>query len=329
MTTPPANIHFDAVPPIMDPQFGEMADFIKAHMAPVTIELPIPGADRPLSFLITNPNLKVENLDKHIESHLPRPEFRRGNAQMDDLGSFIAHVNRFKDSHSAIFLHANFDQQAVTMDALLDYHEATAEGKPRWGKHRTQHKFPISSEWKAWTGMDKTQMDQGDFANFLEGRLLDIAPPPIIDKALESEDHPDYKIARMSQLLGGRFADPAKLLELSRGLSINSAEKVTQARNVSTGEVQVQYTTEHKDTDGKPIMVPNLFLIAIPVFEGDVSYRLPVSLRYRLREGNIKWFYELYRADLAFRHAVTEAGDRVKAETELPLFHGKPEQGGI
>jgi uncharacterized protein YfdQ (DUF2303 family) len=310
---------------ILDPKLKDMAEFIKANLATITIDVPVPGSDRPASFLITRPDLKVENLDKHIEAHLPQPEFRRGTAEMDNLDSFIAHINRFKDKDSAVFLHADFDTQAATATALLDYHEATAEGKPRWGKHRTSHKFPISSEWKAWAEKNAKPMDQGEFAEFLEARMLDIAPPPIIAQALEKEDHPDYKIARMAQLLGGNFATPAKLLELSRGLSVHSDEKVTQARNISTGEMQVQFISEHKDGTGAPLMVPNLFLIAVPVFEGGVSYRLPVALRYRLRNSNISWFYELYRADLAFRDAITEAGERVKAETELPLFNGKPE----
>jgi hypothetical protein len=100
---------------------------------------------------------------------------------------------------------------------------------------------------------------------------------------------------------------------------------VKQAQNLSSGEAQISYVTQHTDDDGKPLKVPSLFLIHIPVFRAGAPYEIAVRLRYRLKEGRITWFYELYRADKVFDHAFNEACANAAASTGLPVIVGSPE----
>jgi hypothetical protein len=56
--------------------------------------------------------------------------------------------------------------------------------------------------------------------------------------------------------------------------------------------------------------VPNLFLIAIPLFVNSWVYRIAVRLRYRKNGGKVVWFYQLYRHDLTFQKAFEEHARR-------------------
>lgn len=256
--------------------------------------------------------IKIESTKKYNDEYLTAPERRKGIAKVGDIESFIAHVNRFKDVDSALF--ANNSPQNPGLTAVLDYHKQTAIGEPRFGEHRTHYSFPLSKEWKTWTESDGAKLSQGDFAAFIEDNILDCS----IDEG-GSE-----RITALKSLLGGSFASPQKLVELSRGLTVNETSKVRGVTNLSTGETSIVYETEHQDTQGAPIQVPNMFLITIPVFEGGDRYRIAVRLRYR-KSSSITWFYELSQVEEVFNDAIKGACEKAKTETALPLFVGAPE----
>ncbi len=126
----------------------------------------------------------------------------------------------------------------------------------------------------------------------------------------------------MIQTLGIAAAPPNKMIEISRGIQIHVKDKVEQAFTTASGEVSFQYKTEHQNAAGKPIVVPSLFAIAIPVFESGPLYRMLVRLRYRLKEGDLSWHIELFQPDKTFRHAFEEGCVQASVQTGAPLFYG-------
>lgn len=261
--------------------------------------------------------INIKSTKAFKDEYLTAPERRKGEAKVNDIESFIAHVNRFKDKDSALF--ANNDPARPSITAVLDYHKQTAAGAPRFGEHRTIYNFPVSKEWQLWTAKDSEQFGQGDFASFIEDNILDCLQPT------EGGADDNKQLKALRELLGGSFASPTKLVELSRGLAVNEASRVKGKTNLSTGETTIVYETEHNDETGKPIKVPNMFLIAIPVFEGAERYRIAVRLRYRVRSGAVSWHYELYQSENVFIDAFKGACALAIKETELPLFVGSPE----
>lgn len=265
----------------------------------------------------------IHSVKRYIDEYRDRPERRGGTAELQDLDSFIRHVSRFADQHSALF--ARRSLEAPQLLAVLDYHEGGERGLPRFGKHRALYKFPLSEEWQAWHGKDGQAMSQADFAAFLEDRIVDVMPSP--NFGVDGQIAPaDAKLKEWAATVAAVFAGASKLMELSRGMRLKADQTVHQAQNLSTGEVEVQFVEEHKGTDGKPLKVPTAFLICIPIFEFGPSYRIAARLRYRLAQGKIVWFYDLHRPDLSFDHAFREAVNKAAAETNLPLFLGSPEQ---
>lgn len=259
---------------------------------------------------------KLVSLKQYRDALLTAPERRLGTATFTALDSFIAHVNRFKDQHTVVFLN-DANVQAPRFISVLDYH-APGEKGARFGTHRGVYAFPLSDEWKAWTHRAKADpLGQQAFAEFLEERIVDILPPGSAGESLKEQ----------AAALGIQFASPQRLLEVSRGLSLRVEQKVTQAVNLSTGEAQINFEETHAGADGGgAVRVPAGFALAIPVFRNGPAYQVPVRLRYRVSAGRVTWSIALSRVDQIFEHALGEAAERVATETELPVLRGQPER---
>lgn len=257
--------------------------------------------------------MRLESVKKFLDEYLEAPPRRRGTAQLTTLEAFIAHVNRFRSSASAVF--AIDEPGAPKLVSVLDYHpEGPDVSVTAWGEHRGEYAFPLSDEWQIWTRPHS--FTQQSFAEFLEDRIGDVMEP---SAAPES-------VREFAAKLGITLAGQAALLALSKGLSVHVDQKVANAVSLSSGEGQVFFEETHRDSQGAPVKVPSGFAVAIPVFRGGALYPLPVRLRYRVKQGAVSWHLAVHRAELVFRHAFDEACERVGKETDLPVFYGQPEQ---
>jgi len=323
-----------------------VADLVRTHIAPVRIDLkhPTDGTTAPVVILpLADGGLSINPIDKLFDAYRENPQRREGTAVMKDIDSFIAHVNRFKTDESALF--ADPSKTAPALLAVIDYHERVNlprpavisddgevitpvaddcdfQALPQFGRHRTSYKFPLSPEWQAWSGQNGKAMSQTDFAAFIEERILDILAAPTFQGDLSEQDK---KLKRLSDLLNGNFASPEKMMALSRGLAIFESARVINATNINSGEGVVTFEEEHQDSEGKKLVVPNLFCLGIPVFDGGDAYRVVVRLRYRKQGAAIVWFYDLYRHDEVFEDAFKGACVIAAEGTGLPLFVGAPE----
>jgi hypothetical protein len=316
----------------VEPSAQVIASIIKDHFKPqiITVE---GQKGRPATEVLILPDgkgLNAKSVKAFGDEYRDRPERREGTAHFTDLKSFVAHVVRFKDDGSALFADDSRDKPSIT--AVLDYHKIGAESAPRFGRHKSFYSFPLSEEWKKWREVDDCELDQIEFAEFIEDRITDVMMPPdsLISGVREQEPTDgsgdnDQALLDLVQKIGGRVCGPSKLMELSKGMKVHDQQKVKQVINTSTGESQIQFETEHLDADGAPMKVPNLFLLAIPVFHNGPLYRVPVRLRYRVRSGSIKWKVQMHRPDMSLDHAFSESCHKAETDIGLPLFFGKPE----
>jgi hypothetical protein len=188
--------------------------------------------------------------------------------------------------------------------------------------HRGQFNFPLSDEWKAWHNNNgqANALSMAGFAQFLEDRIVDVEHPA--DVSFANEKAQDF----VDKLGGiGKVASPIKLLELSRGLSINENSVISQNTKLQSGEGHITFSNEHIDTaTGLQVDIPSMFVITIPVFRNGACYRILARLRYRVQP-NIAFWYDLWRTDIVFDDAFKEALEKVKSETGLPVLLGTPE----
>jgi uncharacterized protein YfdQ (DUF2303 family) len=297
---------------------AEAVALVEGYVQPSVIELEEPGTGIKALALIGKDGLDA--VPGHIfDDSRDTPRFREGTATLLDLDSFIEHTKRFKDDDPIVF--ADNNRTSPSLNSVLDYHRDRAGGDAdaRFMRHQAKFKFPLSDEWKAWTANNGKPMKMIDFAAFLEDRIIDVLPVG----GLELND--DQR--RFVETLGGtvRIADPAKLMELSKGLQIFENNEIGSAVKLASGESNMVFKSTHTDSQGGEVKVPSLFVLGIPVFVNGDAYQVLVRLRYRSMSGTVMFFYELWRTDRVFDHAFKEAVARVEEETGLPVLLGSPE----
>lgn len=282
----------------------------------VTLEFDEVSGER-VPAVILPEGAKVEGVKHLFDAYLPFPERATGFASVTDTASFIALVNRQKVADTVLF--ADDRRACPSLRAVYDYHApqtAGRTGQPRHLGHGVFYPLPLSDEWKAWVAFEsRGYVTPADFAEFIEDRIADV-----ID-AQESE-----VLSALRQLIGGAWATPAKLIELSRGIQINTSEVFQSAQSLSSGEVSIRYEVKHGGAGQSSLTVPNLFAIGIPVFHNGGRYQIAIRLRYRVRDAKITWAIAPYRMDQVFDVAFTELVKTVADSTALPLFHGAPEK---
>jgi uncharacterized protein YfdQ (DUF2303 family) len=264
-------------------------------------------------------NVVLHDLSRHVEALAGKPVRRKGTAIAQTLDSFIDLVNRHKSANTVIFADASW--RAPKFTAVIDYHaeargtagEAGEDSLARFGQHRVSYTFPLSEPWKVWIANNGKAMAQADFAAFIEDHIVDLASP---DQSEVNEARDRFQTT---------VATPAGLMELSRGMEITVGSKVKSRQNLSSGEKQLVFETEHRSADGGTLIVPGLFVVNVPPFYQGETMRILARLRYRPSAEGVVWFYELYRPDLAIEERVTNDLATAGSECEVPTFHGHPE----
>jgi hypothetical protein len=262
-----------------------------------------------------------------------QPYRRTGTAMMLDLASLIAWANRFKGPDTVLFADTG-DKPSLT--CIADYHAAGApvssptarDPTASHCRHRASYAFPISREWKLWNDASGKLLDKAVFGEFIEANAKDLLDPTPAILRPEYQDNPEpWELAMIAvaQQLDGRFGQYRTLVQLAKQFAVNEVSNLTVSLNRDTGENSIQFLNEHKDPDGAPIRIPNLFMIAIPVFDAGAHYRLAVRFRYVKAGADIKFRMSLHNPDIAFRDAVTLAVNAATAETALPVLAGFPE----
>lgn len=281
------------------------------------------GVPTSVPVLLDPSNGRSEDLKSHFDAWRTAPERKVGTAKVTTLESFIELTNRHRIRHSVVF--ANTDWRQPSLTAVLDYHDLHGEdaetakdapeapGKAQFGRHRIEYKFPLSEEWKAWVGKDKQMMDQAAFAEFMEDHIGELAAP--------HEDEVSY----WEEKLGGKVAYPNELKLLSVGLKVHASTRVANHITLQSGEGEITWAEEHRDMKGDKLVVPSLFIVHLPPFFMGEAIRLPVRLRYRVREGQVTWIFQLYRPDVYVTEQVMRDMERAARETDLPAYQGIPE----
>ncbi|GGF56444.1 hypothetical protein GCM10007301_15120 [Azorhizobium oxalatiphilum] len=272
------------------------------------------GLPAKVPVLFNRQTQQVIPLLEHIEAARP-PIERKGTAKVTTLASFIDLSNRHKTGKSVIFGKTAWPDPKLT--TVLDYFDSQEEAT--FGKHRVEYSFPLTEEFKAWIDNNGLEMDQVTFAAFLENHAAELASP-----------FPGEK-SEFEQLFKERFAEPNELITLSRELEVFQSAKVKQSTRLQSGERQVIFTTEHQTSSGEKVDIPGIFMVSVaPFVSGDreaPTVRIPARIRYRLKDGAIKWFYQLYRWQFWLRERVQQDLAEAAKETALPAYEGAPEMG--
>lgn len=291
---------------------GLIAQLAKASSEPTLVMIPTdglgPGLPAQVPVLFDRNNQRVVDLQSSISAARQAPSRRKGVATVETLRSLIDLVNRHKDDSSVIFGTTSWPKPKLT--AVLNYNTGT---DPHWNDHRVLYEFPLTEEFRAWIDGDGKAMEQAQFAMFLEEHAAELAAPF------------DGEVQEYEGLFKERFATPADLIALARHLEVFVGSKVKQGIRLQTGERTVEFTEEHTNSKGESVDIPGVFMVSVPAFLDGDAIRIPARLRYRIKGGEIVWFYKLYRWQFWLRNKVQLDLSKVGKDTGLPIFEGAPE----
>lgn len=293
-------------------------DFTKAHLVTVPAKR------------------KVEDLtaQERAAAEFLKPARRKGTAHFADLQSLTTWANRFKGETSAMF--AKPDMRAPTLTCIADYHAEgpvdplNTAGDPtaRHCQHRAVYDFPLSDEWKAWMRVSGQPLEKDELGEFIEAQAKDIMDPSpaiIAGKSSDKNQPWENRLIETARQIEGRFGQLTQLLAMSKRFQVFETSDLKVATNRDTGEAEIQFLNEHKDAEGKPLNIPNLIIITIPVFLGGAPYRMAVRFRYRKAGSAVKFILTIYNPEKAFEAAFKEAVQEATESTGLPTFMGTPE----
>ncbi|KMK65255.1 hypothetical protein IMCC21224_1186 [Puniceibacterium sp. IMCC21224] len=172
-------------------------------------------------------------------------------------------------------------------------------------------------------GLEKDEMGE-----FIEANAKDIMDPtpPVLTLSQNDKNKPwENRLIETAQNIEGRYGQLRQLLAMSRQFTVFESSDLKVSTNRDTGESEIQFLNEHKGADGKPLSLPNLIIIAIPVFLNGAPYRMPVRFRYRKSGGSVKFILSVYNPEKAFEAAFEEAVNAAADATTLPVLMGTPE----
>jgi uncharacterized protein YfdQ (DUF2303 family) len=230
-----------------------------------------------------------------LEKFLPAPRRIVQTVTFENVASFVAYANRFKQDSSVVFSAPK--QGAFT--AILDYHKAP--DAPAWGSHIAKLKLQPTEEWAAWRESNRKEMDQAEFAEFIEERYREIADPPA-----------------------------ATMLEVALTFEAKKDVEFRSGMRLENGQVSFVYNEEiGATTRAGTVEVPTKFKLFFPVFEGQGQEFVEARFRYRLRDAKLALWYDLIRPDKLIASAVDDVALQIKNETQLePLAGSIPAAGG-
>jgi uncharacterized protein YfdQ (DUF2303 family) len=260
-----------------------------------------PGKAKPVSLLpyISEAMAHAERL--RLEDAVG-PDRRKGTAAHQTLSSFIAHLQRFKDEHSAVWAKAN--EQQAQLVGIFNYHETGDTGTPRWGDHRAVYPCPLSGAWTAWGAGEEMELNQDEMAEFLESR--------------------DYDLTSGTLRSGSTSLAPNVLLSMANKLEVYSNSTARRERDPGTGRVSVSFTEEKGLATGS-VQPPSAFLISIPVFEDAEPETMEVRLRVKVVDARAVFTLQIHDAERIWRKSFDKVCQQVILDTALPVYQGTPE----
>lgn len=340
----------------------KVLDWAKAHSGGSVQHLDGPGGVKVPIVVRPDGSVLHGELRAAIDLSRAAPERFEGTSTHDTLASFKAHLCRFAwalgdpngdddtddaqvaRNRAALFYKSDsglsvtaektaIPSPSLTVTAIYDYGEMRE--CPGFRRHRAIYEAPISRDWQFWCAVfAENPYTNTELAPVLEERIGDVRPAPVHPSAKGNgageEDHDeltgsDASLLAIARDLGTSYADAPRLLELARKFAVKRTETMEAETDVQSGQTLLSYKAEDKGADGKPVKVPGLFALRLPVFEGGEAHDLPVRLLYRPKNGAIHWALLPYRWDVVFEQAVRRVVDTELRATGITVFAGTAE----
>lgn len=229
------------------------------------------------------------------------PERVKAGENFVEPDSLALYVNRFKTLTTILM--ASLSRRTIT--ARLDYHHKQ-EGmavdsdfneldirvpKPQLDQHHAALKCEFDPDYAKWRALFGQQIDQQTYAEFIEDMLHTIAQPPaadLLDAVSELKLHRDAKFSNKVDLRGGKL--------------------------------NLTYEEDDTQVSGK-MALPESIVIVCPMYQGDEPIAIHAKLRYRLKDGVLRFIIAVPGIEKLERDQFRQIVDYVGDKTAVPVFY--------
>lgn len=236
-----------------------------------------------------------------LEQYLITPTRTRLCEGLEQFDSFIdALKTRFDKEKAAVYV------RQIEGNGKFNYFYIEGYGldcrtEPQW---RDDFKYVWRSGYtktaRDWLQFNEKPMSQADFALFL-------------DKHLASVVTPEFSAVQ-------KMPTQAELFNFVTTLEDSKGEKFARKVNIQNGDVSVSLERTSDDGTKQLLKLFERFAIGLQLFEGFPTYQVTVKLRYRVKDGQVIFIYDIEGLEELFITARQWAVERIKAETGLPVY---------
>lgn len=246
-----------------------------------------------MHYLVLPPGYQRQDITADVEKARDEPYRKRGQVVMLDVSSLIQHAID-QGCEPTGYIYANPD----TREIVAVYNDHKNGDHPGWRDHRASFKAEYTPEFELWLHHNghECAMVQVQFAEFLEENIADIAE-------------------------GG-----SDLLTMATTLQAKTEIDFKSARRLDNGQNQLTYVENISATAGAngAMVIPPRFDLAVRIFKNGARYKIGARLKYRLRDGHVKFWYELERPLIAIEDAFAGYVDTVREKSGYTVLIGKP-----
>lgn len=270
--------------------------------------------------------VSAADIVNEFEKTQPAPYRRRGTYYAASVESLLAWMSSHTVEEAPVFgvglekLNGEWRSPKLSLVGIGNYSKGD---KPAWHDFNVKFAFPVAFPWTVWAkGHSDDEkpvwFKQDQFAEFIEDRIYDLSSPERGEELSEA-------VTRFLEASGKKdAATPAEMFKISRELKLYSDAKVETKIDLQSGETQLKYSEEHTGPAGRPVKIPALFYIRVPVFAGQPPVLIGVKLRYRAAGGTVAWSYSLFAPDMVVAGEFEKACAAVR-HSGRPVYLGAPD----
>jgi uncharacterized protein YfdQ (DUF2303 family) len=152
---------------------------------------------------------------------------------------------------------------------VIDDHRAYnlegAHDGANWRGYRVDFAVSASREWKTWTAKDLQPLIQFELAELIEDNLPDIVTP-----------------------------DGSTMLSIALNFEASKEGNFVSASRLQDGSTAFVWK-EDVNATGNKIAMPSQITLSIAVFENGAPYSIDARIKYRVKDGVLKIWYEFVR----------------------------------
>lgn len=241
-----------------------------------------------------------------LEKYMGAPTRVRLNETLSLFSSFIDAIStRFSKEDAAIYaaeipcvftgeqVRSNYDKFSLFgFNGIANDCRKT----PQWRddfQFKFRGRFTVSA--RDWLKFDEFMFPQEKFALFLEKHIDDIACV-------------DGQVTQM------------ELYNFVTTLEDSKSDRFSRKVNIQNGDISVSLERESDDGTKQRLKLFKSFAIHLQLFEGFPTYQVNAALRFRVSDGQVRFWYDLEGLEGIFNASRDWAVNELKEKTGLPVY---------